>query len=105
MSNSLKIKARPEGEHAPGQALALRHVGEAFAVLLDIMRDKGAAHATRLRAAATVIERAWGRVRAPAKAVPPVPPTLPQSAFVNVPELSKEEWIAAFGRPGAVAGP
>ena len=64
------------------------------------MRDKGAAHATRLRAAVTVIERAWGRLRAPAKAAPPVPAMLPQSAFVNVPELSKEEWLANLDRMG-----
>jgi hypothetical protein len=66
MSNSPKIKPRPEGE-APGQALALRHVGEAFAILLDIMRDRSAGPATRLRAVSAVIERAWGRVGAAAK--------------------------------------
>jgi hypothetical protein len=56
--------ARLEAELGPptreGRALAARHVEEAFAVLLETCATARAVHATRLRAAQTVIERAWG---------------------------------------------
>ena len=115
MSN--KLKSRPRPALAPptkeGRAVAQRHVEEAFEVLLEIMRDTTAVHATRLRAAQTVIERAWGRVAPAARAAAAgaaaaaavTSHALPVSAFVNVPELSKEEWLANLDRMGAPARP
>jgi hypothetical protein len=106
MSNSLKLKHRPEGD-VPGQALALRHVGEAFSILLDIMRDKAAGPATRLRAVTAVIERAWGRIGSAAKGAAKIAaekaPTV--GSFVDAPKLTREEWIHHFGRLGGAAAP
>ena len=106
MSNSLKLKHRPEGD-VPGQALALRHVGEAFSILLDIMRDKAAGPATRLRAVTAVIERAWGRVGSAAKAAAKRAAETPAAVgpFVDAPQLTKEEWLHHFGRLGASTAP
>lgn len=106
MSNSLKLKHRPEGD-IPGQALALRHVGEAFSILLDIMRDKAAGPATRLRAVTAVIERAWGRVGAAAKAKAKGATEQPAAVgpFVDAPTLTRDEWIHHFGRLGGSVAP
>lgn len=89
---SKKLKSKPAGVSQP---LALQYVEEAFAVVLEIMRDTTAAQPTRLRAAAVVIERAWGRVGAAVKAAAGAAPLLGSMA-VNRPS---GEWTGGLGQP------
>ena len=88
MSNT--PKTRVPAQPLDGTALAMRHLAEAFAVTLEIMRDKAAHPATRLRAAGVLIDRALGRVgKAVAKAVAAVHP----GPFVNAPKFETHaEW-------------
>jgi hypothetical protein len=83
----------------PSDAAALREAAgryalEALEVIASIMRDTKAVHATRLRAAFTLLSYAFGR---PAKAPPP--PPAPYSRGIDVPPpLTREEWMAAYGQ-------
>ena len=91
---SKKLKNKPTGISHP---LALQYVEEAFAVVVEIMRDTGAAQATRLRAAAVVIERAWGRVGAAVKAAAVA--ATPAALGIGAADPRKEDRFAPQGSP------
>jgi hypothetical protein len=86
-------------------------VEEAFAVLLEIMRDSTAVHATRLRAAQTVIERAWGRVGPAAKAAAvgaaaaAAATTHTVGSFVDAPALTRRNGLRTSVVWAPQAGP
>jgi hypothetical protein len=67
---------------------------EAIATLAAVMRDKTAPHSARVRAAETILDRAWGR------------PETSATIRINndVRDLSTAEILAALGVAGAEPG-
>ena len=82
------------------QAAAQGYALEALGVLTEIIRDKAATAATRLRAVGLLLERAFGRC--PTMKPPPPPAPVRGPLVERGPSMSREEWLE---RMGALGGP